>query len=39
MRGQPRGKQSVKKGIWYLGGKTRSRKEKQKEDKEEGLYQ
>ena len=26
----PRGKQIVKKGVWYIGGKKRKRKQKQK---------
>ena len=27
----PRGKQIVKKGVWYIGGKKRKRKRKQKQ--------
>ena len=26
----PRGKQIVKRGVWYIGGKKRKRKQKQK---------
>ena len=31
----PRGKQIVKKGVWYIGGKKRKRKRKQKQKQEQ----
>ena len=31
----PRGKQIVKKGVWYIGGKKRKRKRKQKQKEEQ----
>ena len=31
----PRGKQIVKRGVWYIGGKKRKRKRKQKQKQEQ----